>query len=100
MFWAESNMAFTHEGRTSRHSAHTRLAKGWMRIPAPRTNAAVGDKWAKSGKSAILKLPSAIVPSEFNYLLNPNHPDFSKIRIGKPRLLKIDPRLGPMASAS
>ena len=64
----------------------TRFPKGWMRTPAPRTNAAIGDKWAKSGKSAILKLPSAIVPSEYNYLINPNHPDFSKIRIGKPRL--------------
>jgi RES domain-containing protein len=76
-----------------------RLPKAWMRIPASRANAAVGDKWAKSGTSAILKLPSAIVPSEYNYLLNPNHPDFSKIRIGRPRLLKIDPRLGPLAFA-
>src|SRR5688572_21585812 len=65
-----------------------RLPKGWMSTPAPPSNALIGDKWAKSGKSSILKLPSAIVPDEYNYLLNPNHPDFSKIRIGKPRLVK------------
>jgi RES domain-containing protein len=75
-----------------------RLPKGWMRTPAPPTNALLGDKWVKSGNSAILKLPSTIVPDEYNYLLNPNHPDSSKIRIGKPRLLKLDPRLGPLAS--
>jgi hypothetical protein len=36
---------------------------------------------------------------EYNYLLNPAHPDFGKIKIGKPRVFKIDPRLGPVASA-
>jgi RES domain-containing protein len=50
-----------------------------------------------SGRSAVLKLPSAVVPEEFNYLLNPAHPDFGKIRIAKPRAFKADPRLGPLA---
>jgi len=46
----------------------------------------------------VLKLPSAVVPSEFNYLLNPAHPDFGAIRIGEPQVFKADPRLGPLAS--
>jgi RES domain-containing protein len=46
----------------------------------------------------VLKLPSAVVPSEFNYLLNPAHPDFGRISIGKPQVFKADPRLGPLAS--
>jgi RES domain-containing protein len=46
----------------------------------------------------VLKLPSAVVPEEFNYVLNPAHPDFGKISIGKPRVFKADPRLGLLAS--
>jgi RES domain-containing protein len=70
-------------------------AGGW---PCPKTNAAVGDNWARSGRTAVLKLPSAVVPAEFNYILNPAHPDFARISIGKPRVFKADTRLGPLAS--
>ena len=74
-----------------------RLPHNWKQLPSPKANAAVGDDWVKSGKSAILKLPSAIVPEEFNYLLNPLHPHFGRIIRGKARLLRVDPRLGPLA---
>jgi RES domain-containing protein len=73
-----------------------KLPHNWKQLLAPKANAAAGDNWVKSGKSAILKLPSAIVPEEFNYLLNPLHPHFSRIIRGKPRLLRVDPRLGPL----
>ena len=76
----------------------TKLPAGWKRWPYPKTNAAVGDNWVRSGRSAVLELPSAVVPEEFNYILNPAHPDFGKISIGKPRVFKADPRLGPLAS--
>jgi len=75
-----------------------RLPASWRRWPYPKTSAAVGDNWVRSGRSAVLKLPSAVVPSEFNYLLNPAHPDFGRISIGKPQVFKADPRLGPLAS--
>lgn len=75
-----------------------RLPRNWMRTPSPSTNAAIGENWIQSAKSAVLKLPSAIVPEEYNYLVNPAHPDFPKIKIAKPRPVKIDPRLGPMAA--
>ena len=74
-----------------------KLPHNWKQLPAPKANAAVGDNWVKSAKSAILKLPSAIVPEEFNYLINPLHSHFGRIIRGKPRLLKVDPRLGPLA---
>src|SRR5437879_591330 len=74
-----------------------RLPHHWKQLPAPKPNAAVGDNWVKSGKSAILKLPSAIVSEEFNYLINLLHPHFGRIIRGKPRLLRVDPRLGPLA---
>jgi RES domain-containing protein len=79
----------------------SKLPADWKRWPYPRTNAAVGDSWLRSGRSAVLRLPSATVPEdymEYNYLLNPAHPEFGKIKIGRPRVFKIDPRLGPVAS--
>lgn len=41
----------------------------------------IGDNWIKEDKSAILKVPSVIVKSEYNYLLNPNHPEMKQIKI-------------------
>jgi len=74
-----------------------KLPVSWMQWPYQKTNAAFGDNWVRSGRSAALKLPSAVVPEEFNYLLNPAHRDFGRISIGKPRVFKVDPRLGPLA---
>jgi RES domain-containing protein len=41
----------------------------------------VGDEWAKSLRTCILRVPSAIIKNEYNYLINPQHPDFQKIKI-------------------
>ena len=71
----------------------------WQQMPYPKSVTTLGDHWIHSQRSAVLRLPSAIVPSEWNYLLNPAHPDFHKIRLGKPRLFKTDPRLGPITTA-
>jgi RES domain-containing protein len=73
-----------------------KLPANWKRYPYPKTNASVGDNWVRSGRSPVLRLPSAIVPAEFNYLINPAHPDFKQIIIGKPRPFRADPRLGPI----
>jgi RES domain-containing protein len=77
----------------------TKLPANWQQWPHPKTNATVGDEWVRSGRSAVLKLPSAVAPNEFNFLLNPAHPDFAKVRIGKPQVFKADPRLGPLVSS-
>lgn len=53
----------------------------------------VGDKWVSSSESAILKVPSAIIEKESNYLLNPNHPDFAKITIISEEPLIFDNRI-------
>lgn len=70
-----------------------RLPKSWRRSPSPATVQQVGDAWVAGGTSAVLRLPSVIVPSEWNYLLNPAHPDFAKITIGPKQPIKFDPRL-------
>lgn len=53
----------------------------------------LGDWWIKVNTSAVLKVASAIVPHEHNYLLNPAHPDFTQIRTDPPALFHFDPRL-------
>jgi RES domain-containing protein len=45
------------------------------------------------GGSAVLQVPSALTPSESNYLLNPNHPDFAKIKFGPEQIHRFDRRL-------
>ena len=70
-----------------------KLPKAWRRSPSSARVRQVGDDWVAGGDSAILQLPSAIVPSEWNYLLNPEHPDFAKITIGRKQPIKFDPRL-------
>jgi len=52
-----------------------------------------GDSWVLKSESAVLKVPSAIVPKETNYLLNPNHPDFSKISIISEEPFTFDDRI-------
>jgi hypothetical protein len=47
----------------------------------------------KESRSAVLELPSAIIPAEPNYLLNPAHPGLKKVLIGKPVPFAFDPRL-------
>lgn len=69
------------------------LPPDWADQPAPPATQAVGDLWARESRSAVLQLPSVIIPAESNYLLNPTHPDFKKIAIGKPVPFCFDPRL-------
>ncbi|HEQ71454.1 MAG TPA: RES domain-containing protein, partial [Spirochaetia bacterium] len=53
-----------------------RLPPDWTRHPAPSALAEIGDAWARRGTSIALKAPSAVVPGEYNYLLNPRHTQF------------------------
>ena len=53
----------------------------------------IGDRWILAGTSAVLRVPSALIPAENNFLLNPLHPGFRKLRIRKPVNFRFDPRL-------
>jgi RES domain-containing protein len=70
-----------------------RLPAGWSDSPPPLALRALGDAWLREGRSALLRVPSAVVPSEWNYLLNPAHPGFGAVRIGSARAFILDPRL-------
>ncbi len=69
------------------------LPANWRQEPPSASTQSLGDVWVKSAATAILAVPSIIVPGETNYLLNPAHPDFSKIKIGKSEEFVFDPRL-------
>jgi RES domain-containing protein len=60
-------------------------------FPQPSTNI-VGDRWVTKSRSAVLELPSIIIRTEPNYLLNPAHPDFKRIHSGHPVPFAFDPR--------
>ena len=53
----------------------------------------IGDRWATEKRSAVLAVPSAISPDDRNFLLNPEHLDFKRIRIAPPMDYEFDPRL-------
>ena len=53
----------------------------------------LGDAWLKSRRSALARVPSAIIPNTFNYLLNPRHTDAARMRIAKSIPAVYDPRL-------
>jgi RES domain-containing protein len=65
----------------------------WRHAPVPAAVQAIGDDWVRAGRSAVLKLPSAVVPAEWNYLLNPAHADFGEISVGAAAAFEFDSRL-------
>ena len=69
------------------------LPEDWNSRPISPSTRAIGDRWIKEQSSAVLRVPSIVVPEEYNYLLNPNHPDFAKIEIGKPIIYFFDSRV-------
>jgi RES domain-containing protein len=69
------------------------LPPDWQRFPATDATRAHGDAWLSEGRSAVLAVPSVIVPGENNYLINPAHPDFRKITVSAPEPFAFDSRL-------
>ena len=67
--------------------------KGWRNEPPIGASMRVGDRWLKAGTSALLEVPSAIIPTETNLILNPMHPDVNKLRIAAARTFHFDPRM-------
>ena len=67
--------------------------KNWHKFPATPELAEVGSKWAVSNESLALRVPSAVVPHEFNILLNPAHPDIKHVEITTVERLEMDKRL-------
>lgn len=70
----------------------TDLPKHWNRFPHIHETTFFGAKFFKKGCLS-LKVPSAVIPTEYNYLLNPQHPDFNQVTIEDCRPMIFDNRL-------
>jgi RES domain-containing protein len=62
-----------------------KLPASWFAAAPPAQLQALGSAWLERSETAVLKVPSAVVTEEWNYLLNPLHPDFRKFRISTPQ---------------
>jgi RES domain-containing protein len=66
-------------------------SKGW--ITNRKLTQKYGDSWYSAGKSALLKVRSAVLPKEFNYIINTTHSDFSGVNFPKPVKVPLDSRV-------
>jgi len=69
------------------------LPKGWDVKPPGSISQRIGDEFINGNTAPVLHVPSSIVPEEFNFLLNPVHEDFAKIKISKRVRFGFDERL-------
>lgn len=69
------------------------LGKGWRHDPAPQYLQRIGNIFCLNNTHLLLKVPSALNPSEYNYLINPQHKDFGKIKVIRRQTIAIDRRL-------
>ena len=69
------------------------LPPDWSDNPAPESTRRMGAEWITSQASLILAVPSAVVPDELVFLINPAHRDLPRLQIGKPASFRFDPRL-------
>ena len=68
------------------------LPNNWQEVAAYPVLQQIGKDWLQSMRSPVLKVPSAIVPVEFNYILNPQHPDL-KVVTEPPQAFQFDHRM-------
>jgi RES domain-containing protein len=69
------------------------LPDDWRTLGARDVLQSMGQAWLQKDQTAVLSVPSAVVPAERNILINPRHPDFARIVLGTPRSLQTDTRL-------
>ncbi|GAA4313342.1 RES family NAD+ phosphorylase [Compostibacter hankyongensis] len=69
------------------------LPKDWQSSLFPAALRQIGDSWCREGQYAVLQVPSALVPEEWNYLINPLHPDAGKITLKAVQPFMFDKRL-------
>jgi RES domain-containing protein len=70
-----------------------KLPKDWRNPEYPASTKKVGDRWLDAKAGLALRVPSAASPSEYDVLINPEHPAFKKVRILETEILVLDPRL-------
>jgi hypothetical protein len=69
------------------------LPEGWSESPAPDELKRIGDRFVREGKYLILRVPSAVLSMEWNFLVNPAHSLFAKLKAEEPVRIRMDRRL-------
>jgi RES domain-containing protein len=69
------------------------LPSNWDSKPPILETQFIGDDFVKGNSAAVLKVPSSIVPQEYNYLINPKHPDTKRIKVVSKEVVQFDKRL-------
>jgi RES domain-containing protein len=70
-----------------------KLPREWNARPPKDASRLVGSRWLRTRRHAVLAVPSAVVPTEHNFLIDPAHPDFFHIEVSAPVPFRFDPRL-------
>lgn len=71
----------------------TDLPENWNTFPHPTSTQAVGDQFVTDNKYCVLQIRSSVTRGDFNLLINPNHPDFKKIKIISIEKFPFDKRI-------
>lgn len=69
------------------------LPSNWSNYPAPTILSQIGQEWVNLGKEISLKIPSCIIHTSHNYILNCQHTDFSRVKVIDHSKFYFDPRL-------
>lgn len=70
------------------------LLSDWRMRPATLEVQAIGDRWLATGSTAVLAVPSILIPPpEINFLINPGHSDFNSLQFQEPVDFRFDPRM-------
>ena len=69
------------------------LPANWRTYPAPSSLGAIGERWLRAARTAVLSVPSVVIPHERNFLLNPVHAEFAKLAVRSTEPFSFDPRM-------
>lgn len=70
-----------------------KLPKDWDSLPPSKSTQQLGDQFCETNEALLFKVPSAVVKGDFNFLINPHHKDFNKLRIVEVIDFKFDERI-------
>jgi RES domain-containing protein len=71
------------------------LPHNWKDVSPPVSLKQLGDEFLRKQENLLMQVPSSIVPAEYNYLLNPQHPGMAKVKILNKQPFDFDKRLSP-----
>lgn len=76
------------------------LPENWRALPAPGETRQIGDAWLDEQASAVLRIPSVVLPESANYVINASHPDISHLQVAAVQPLLLDHRILARIGAS